>query len=379
MKPVYLDYAAATPLDAKVLAAMSPYFDNQFYNPSATYNLARSVHVDIEVARTKVATQLGAKSSEIIFTAGATEANNIAIHGIMQRYPDKRVVVSSIEHESVLAPASQYDHLEAPVQPDGLIDLAALEKLIDDDTVLISVMYANNEVGTVQPLREVAAIINKILDSRRNSGNHLPLYFHSDTTQAANYLDLHVSRLGLDMMSLNGGKIYGPKQTGLLWLKGGLELKPLLQGGGQERNIRSGTENVPGIIGLSVALEMAQSSKSKESDRVRGLQKLFFDLISEKIPKSKINGSLKKRLPNNIHITIPGQDNERLLIALDEAGIQAAAGSACSASNDEPSHVLKAMGISDNAAQSSLRFTLGRGTTEQDIRQTLDTLARLIA
>jgi cysteine desulfurase len=322
---------------------------------------------------------LGARSTEIIFTAGCTEANNLAIHGIMQLYPDKKVVVSGIEHESVLAPASQYDCVQAPVSSDGLIDLSALEALIDDDTVLVSVMQANNEVGTIQPLREISAIISKILGSRRQAGSLLPLYFHSDATQAANYLDLHVSGLGLDMMSLNGGKIYGPKQSGLLWLKSGIELKPLLQGGGQERNIRSGTENVPNIIGLSAALDIAQSKKAVESARLKALQQLFFELIKRKIPGSIINGSLKKRLPNNIHITIPGQDNERLLIGLDELGIQAAAGSACSASSDQPSHVLTAMGISDELARSSLRFSLGRGTTESDIAGVVDSLARLIA
>jgi cysteine desulfurase len=379
MKTVYLDYAAATPLDTKVQAAMRPYFDNQFFNPSATYSAARTVHTDIEAARSSIAALLGARSSEIIFTAGGTEANNLAVHGIMQRYPDKKVIVSNIEHESVLAPAHQYDNIEAPVRNDGLIDVSALTGLIDDETVLVSVIYANNEVGTIQPLREIATVIRNVLNNRRNTSNHLPLYFHSDAAQAANYLDLHVSRLGLDMMSLNGGKIHGPKQSGLLWIRSGIELKPLFQGGGQERNVRSGTENVPGIIGLSVALEMAQAKKTEESVRTRALQQLFIELIKKKIPGSIVNGSLKKRLPNNVHITILGQDNERLLFGLDEAGIQAAAGSACSASSDKPSHVLRAMGISDADARSSLRFTLGRSTTQSSIRQTVDALARLIA
>ncbi len=379
MQTIYLDYAAATPLDLKVLAAMRPYFNNKFYNPSATYEMARLTRKAIDTARSQTAVILGVRPMEIIFTAGGTESNNLAIHGLMRRYPGKKVIVSSIEHESVLAPAHSYNCVEAAVSQNGIIDLIAFQKLIDSETVLISVMYANNEVGTIQPIQELAAIIRQILADRKRAGNSLPLYFHSDATQAANYLDLHVSRLGLDLMTLNGGKIYGPKQSGLLWLRQGIELEPLLQGGGQERNIRSGTENVPNIVGFSAALEIAQTTKTAEAARLRQLQQLFFKLLSEVIPNGRINGSPIKRLPNNVHITIPGQDNERLLIGLDEAGIMAAAGSACSASQEIPSHILKAMGLSDADARSSLRFTLGRGTTEQAIRYTVDTLARLIA
>jgi cysteine desulfurase len=379
MSTVYFDYAAATPLDEKVLGTMRPYFDNKFFNPSATYLAAKAVHGDIEAARARVARVLGARTAEIIFTAGGTEANNLAIHGVMRGYPDKKAVVSAIEHESVLAAAHQYDCLEAPVDADGLLDVIALQNLIDDDTVLVSLMYANNEVGTIQPMRAVAAIIRQILEKRHKSGNELPLYFHSDATQAANYLDLHISRLSMDLMTLNGGKIYGPKQSGILWLRRGIVLEPLMHGGGQERSLRSGTENVPGIVGFSVALETAQAMRHQESERLRQLQQLFLSLVVTKISIISINGSLQKRLPNNVHVTLPGKDNERLLMGLDAAGIMAAAGSACNASNEEPSHVLSAMGLSRADAQSSLRFTMGRGTTERDVRRTVDTLAQLVA
>jgi cysteine desulfurase len=379
MKTVYLDYAAATPLDNKVLAAMRPYFTNKFFNPSATYLPAKAVHQTVEAARSKVAAVLGARPAEIIFTAGGTEANNLAIHGVMRRYPDKKVLVSSIEHESVLAPARRYSCQEIPVLTDGLIDLTALEGLIDDTTVLVSIMFANNEIGTVQPVRAIADTIRRVLAQRRKSGNRLPLYFHSDATQAANYLDLHLSRLGLDLMTLNGGKIYGPKQSGLLWVRSGLILEPLLDGGGQESKLRSGTENVPGIIGFGLALEITQTKRSVEAERLKRLQQVFYDQLAKKVPSCIINGSLTKRLPNNIHITVPGQDNERLLISLDEAGILAAAGSACSASDQDPSHVLRALGLTDEDARSSLRFTMGRATTERDVQYTVDTLARLIA
>ena len=366
-------------MDTKVLAAMHPYFINKFFNPSATYLPAKAVHQAVEAARSKIAAVLGARPAEVIFTAGGTEANNLAVHGVMRHYPDKKVLTSSIEHESVLAPAHRYSCQEIPVLTDGLIDLTALERLIDDTTVLISIMFANNEIGTIQPIRSVADIVRQVLARRRQAGNNLPLYFHSDATQAANYLDLHLSRLGVDLLTLNGGKIYGPKQSGLLWVRSGLPLEPLIDGGGQERNLRSGTENVPGIVGFSLALEVAQTKRSRESERLQKLQQLFYARLAEKIPRSVINGSRTKRLPNNVHLTVPGQDNERLLISLDEAGILAAAGSACSASDQEPSHVLRALGLTDHDARSSLRFTMGRATTERDVQYTVDILARLIA
>jgi cysteine desulfurase len=225
----------------------------------------------------------------------------------------------------------------------------------------------------------VAELIRSVLAVRRQVGNTLPLFFHSDATQAANYLDLHISRLGVDLLTINGGKIYGPKQTGILYAAPHAPLAPLLLGGGQERNLRSGTENVPGIIGCSVALELAQALREQEARRLHGLQQLFMRLLEERLPDVAINGSRKKRLPNNIHVTLPGKDNERVLMALDEAGIMAAAGSACAASDEAPSHVLRAMGISEAAAQSSLRFTMGRATTENDLQVTFDTIARLIA
>ena len=379
MKSIYLDYAAATPIDGKVLEAMLPYFSEKFFNPSATYLAAKAVRQDVQAARAKVALAVGVRAMEITFTAGGSEANNLAIHGVMHRYSDKKVIVGAIEHESVLAPAHQYHYAEAPVNPDGLVDADRLKGLIDEDTVLVSIMYANNEVGTVQPLREVSSIIRDEIAKRRVHGNSLPLYFHTDAAQATNYLDLHASRLGIDMMTLNGGKIYGPKQSGALWVRSGVDIAPLIYGGGQERGLRSGTENVPGIIGFSKALEIAQTMRHTEAARLQQLQQLFFAVLSGKVPQVVINGSRQRRLPNNVHVTLPGHDNERLLMALDEAGIMAAAGSACSASSEEPSHVLRTMGISEADAQSSLRFTMGRSTTEHDIHATVTALAKAIS
>ncbi|MEO7364232.1 MAG: cysteine desulfurase family protein [Candidatus Saccharimonadales bacterium] len=376
--PLYLDHAAATPLAPKVLEAMLPFLTEQFYNPSADYVAARSVRSSLDNSRSSVAQVVGARPSEIIFTAGGSEANNLAIHGIMRQYPQANLVVSSIEHESVLAPAERYDCRLAPVHADGVIDLEQLSMIIDDRTVLVSVMHANNEIGTIQPIGQISRLIKTIREQRRLAGNDLPLLLHADACQAANYLDIHVSRLGVDLMTLNGGKVYGPKQSGALYVRGGLKLTPLIDGGGQERGLRAGTENVAQAVGLATALASVQRQRSTEVLRLQELQKLCFSLVSEAMPTASLNGSTKSRLPNNIHLTIPGVDNERILIQLDEQGIMAAAGSACSASSDEPSHVLRAIGLSDDQARASLRLTMGQVTTEDDIRRVVTALSELI-
>ncbi|MDB5185248.1 MAG: Aminotransferase [Candidatus Saccharibacteria bacterium] len=376
-QPIYLDYAAATPLDERVLAAMQPYLTGVFYNPSATYVAAQKVKAELLAARTLVAHWLGARPSEVVFTAGGTEANNLAIHGVMRQHPGTNLVVSAIEHSAVLAPAAAYDCRQALVDTKGITDLEHLRSQIDDQTVLVSIMYANNEIGTVQPLRQIGQLIADIRADRKKAGNALPLYFHTDACQAANYLDIHTARLGVDLLSLNGSKIYGPKQTGVLYVKRGLSLTPLVDGGGQERGLRSGTENVAGAVGFATALDLAQQQRHDESKRLQLLQKTFIDLIHQQLPAAVLNGSLTHRLPNNVHLTLPGQDNERLLIALDEQGIMAAAGSACSASSEEASKVLAAIGLSEAEARASLRFTMGRGTTGAELEHTVQVLARL--
>lgn len=374
---IYLDYAAATPLDPAVEAAMKPYWRQKFYNPSATYLAGRGIAADIAQARASVARQLGAKPSEIIFTAGGTESDNLAINGVMQRFPNAKLLVSAIEHEAVLQAAESYAHEIIPVTDKGFVDTKSLAQRIDDTTVLISVMYANNEIGTIQPLRQVADTIKQVLTDRRQRGNPLPLLLHADASQAANYLDLHVSRLGVDLMSLNGGKIYGPKQTGALYVKAGLNLAPQIKGGGQERGLRSGTENVAGIIGFAKALEIAQILRPTELKRLQQLQTNFIKQLQASIPSVAINGG-NQRLPNNVHVTIPGTDNERVMMQLDEQGIVCAVGSACSASNEEPSHVLKAIGLTDAAAQASLRFSMGRKTTQKELVTTVRALQTIV-
>lgn len=379
MKRIYLDYAAATPLDPDVLETMRPYFTEKFYNPSALYESAQEVRRDLDTARAMVAQTIGARPVEITFSAGGTEANNLAIHGLMRQYPEAKILISAIEHESVQEPARQYEYSELPVDEHGYADLVALRRQIDDRTVLISLMYANNEIGTIQPIREVAAFVDTMRRDRLSRGVTLPLYLHTDAAQAGNYLDLHVARLGVDLMTLNGGKVYGPKQSGALYVRSGVRLQPQILGGGQEKGLRSGTENVAGAIGFAHALAAAQDMHQSEVHRLQGLQKLCITLLQQHIPGIIFNGGVSRRLPNNIHITIPGQDNERLIFGLDERGIQAAAGSACSASSDQPSHVLAAIGMGDAGARASLRFSMGRATTEQDIRAVVAALADILA
>lgn len=366
-------------MDGRVAEAMRPFLSDSFYNPSATYAPAVAVAKELQAARMKVAHWLGARPSELVFTAGGTESDNLAVHGLMRQSPEANVVVSSIEHEAVLRPAALYDCRIAAAGRQGIVDLESIRSKIDDRTLLVSVMYANNELGTIQPLREVSRLVQEVRDGRRKSGNDLPIYLHTDACQAAPYLDLHAARLGVDLMTINGGKIYGPKQSGVLYVRGGIVLRPLVQGGGQERGLRSGTENVAACVGLATALDLVQQGRHDESERLRYLQELFAGLLQEQLPEARVNGTMKRRLPNNLHVTIPGQDNERLIYALEARGVLAAAGSACSASSGEPSHVLTAIGLSDDEARASLRFSMGRMTDEAQIRQAVAALKDSLA
>lgn len=360
---IYLDHAAATPLDDGVLGAMQPYFTKKFYNPSSLYLSAREVRSDIINSRERVARQLGCRPSEVIFTAGGTEANNLAIKGVMELSPSSNIVVSAVEHDSILEPARKYDCRRAKVNPDGYVNKDNLVELIDDNTVLVSIMYANNEVGTIQPIQEIATLIQGVRTMRQNRNITTPLYFHTDACQAANYLGL---KLDVDMITLNGGKLYGPKQSGVLMVRSGINISPQILGGGQERGVRSGTENVAAIVGFSLALEKSQKIRSNETARLAELQKILQDSLLNTVEGIRINGS-KNKLVNNIHITIPGIDNERLVMELDMKRVECAVGSACSASSDQPSHVLQAMGMSIDDISSSIRLSMGRMTTKDDV------------
>lgn len=378
-KSIYLDYAAATPIDDRVLAAMQPYFKNSFYNASANYLAAKAVRSDVEQARKTVAGYLGSKPNEIIFTAGGTEANNLAIKGVMESFPEANIVVSAIEHESVLALAKLYKNKIAKVNQEGLIDIENLKNLIDDKTVLISVIYANNEIGTIEPLAKISGLIEVVRKIRKQAKNQLPIYLHTDACQAVNYLSLQVSRLGVDLMTINAGKIYGPKQCGALYVNRGVKLKPLIMGGGQEFGYRSGTENVANIVGFGEALKIAQETREEESNKLQNLQKYFIDSLNQKFPRAKLNGSIKNRLPNNLSITFPDADNETMLIRLDENGVQCSAGSACNANKESISHTLQAIGLSDEEAMSTLRFSMGRSTSKGDIDKVIELLIDIVS
>jgi cysteine desulfurase len=376
---IYLDHAAATPVHPDVLRAMMPFFTDDYANPSALYLEAQMARAKLDEARRVVAEQLSVRPQEIIFTAGGTESINIAIHGVLEAYSGSELLVSAIEHEAVLATAEQYPHGIVPVNNQGIVDLVALERAISDKTVLLSIMYANNEVGTVQPLRSIAAIVKKVRASRQQSGNSLPLLFHTDASQAGAYLSFEVSRLGVDLLTLNGGKMYGPKQAGCLYVRRGTMLQPYIHGGGQERGLRSGTENVAAAVGLASAFQRVQAEREVQAERQAHLRDQLLAALKALRPDIVTNGSLKNRLPNNLHVSIPGMDGETMLMQLDEAGIMVGTGSACSAQSDEPSHVLVAMGIDKTMANASLRFSLGESSTEQHIQNTVTALQKIIA
>ncbi len=376
---IYLDHAAATPIDSAVKKAMEPYSADQFYNPSAVYIAARDVRLAYEAARKQVAGVLGAKPGEIIFTAGGTEANNLAIRGVIDANSGSKAVVSAIEHDSVLQPAKSVDAKIVKVDNVGVVDLVALTKAITDDVALVSVMYANNEIGTIQPLKEISEAIKAVRADRQDRDVKTPLYFHTDACQAANYLDLRVDALGVDLMTLNGGKIYGPKQSGCLYVRAGIKLSPLVLGGGQEYGLRSGTENIAQSVGFAAALVASQQMRSAESKRVRALRVSIQKSLTKAIPEIQVNGHKKAHLPNNLSVTLPGIDGERAVMLLDELGVQCATGAACSANKEDVSHVLAAIGLDGEEASGTLRFTLGRLSSEADVSSAAKVIANALS
>jgi cysteine desulfurase len=373
MHKIYLDYAAATPLDCRVLKVMEPYFSKTFYNPSSIYSGALEAKSALESARHKTAVLIGARPSEIIFTSGGTESANLAINGVMKKHTGSNLIISSIEHEAVLKPAKNYDFKLVKVNNKGRVFPENIEDLCDENTVLVSIMLANNEIGTVQPIKEVSKIINNLRQNRKRTGNKKPLYFHVDACQAPLYLDVDVSRLGVDMMTLNGGKIYGPKQSGILYIRTGTVIAPQILGGGQEFGLRSGTENVANNIGFTKALELATRSRNSRSRDIIKIREYFIEKLETKL-NAEITGDKKHRLANNVHAIFQNTDNERIMFTLDNQGIYVATGSACSASKDEPSHVLLAIGKTRKEAQSSLRFSLGNETTIEQVDKTIEAL-----
>ncbi len=380
---MYLDHAATTPVDPVVLQTMLPYLETDYANPSSLYAAARETRAAVEAARHTIANVLGARVTEIIFTSGGTESNNLALQGVLRAHPGAHWITSVIEHDAILAcvePLKQAGHEAAivPVTAAGIVEAAVVEAAITDQTVLISLMLANNEIGTIQPVAEMAKRIARIRADRSRRGINLPLYLHTDAVQAANYIDLHVTRLGVDLLTLNGSKIYGPKGTGLLYVRTGTRLKPLMYGGGQERGRRSGTENVAGIAGLAKALEITTSRRAAEAHRLAPLRDHLAAALTAAIPDITQNGGPKHRLPNNLNLTIPGAEGEAMVLYLDNAGIMASTGSACSTGNLDPSHVLLALGRTPAEANASLRLTLGRPTDQAAIDTVIKILPPII-
>jgi len=377
---VYLDHAGTTPLDSKVLEAMVPYFTQHFGNPSSLHSVGQEARYALDEARERVAGVLNCRSREIVFTAGGTESDNAAIHGVATALHEtgNHIVTSSVEHHAVLH-ACQYLESQGfevtylSVDADGMVQPEAVYNAINERTTLVSIMYGNNEIGTINPISEIAKSVKKRAEELSRT-----IVFHTDAVQAAGYLSLDVAELGVDLLSLSGHKFHGPKGTGVLYMKRGSPYLPLIHGGGQERERRSGTENIPGIIGLSVALEAADTVRGETSQRCAALRDRIIDSVLQQIPGSRLNGHATQRLPNNANFSFTGVEGEPILLGLDMARIAASSGSACSSGSLEPSHVLLALGQSAEIARGSLRLTLGRDNTEDEVEYLLGVLVDLV-
>ena len=375
-RPVYLDYHATTPVDPRVLEAMLPFFTERFGNPhSRQHAWGWDAEKAVDTAREQVAALLNASPSEIIFTGGATESNNLALKGIVPRLRDRgsRVVTATTEHKSVLDTCKKlggqgFDVQVVGVQPDGVIDLDALSNAVTTETLLVSVMAANNEIGTLQPLGEIAAIAHEC-----------GALLHTDAAQAAGKVPIDVRAMGIDLLSLTGHKMYGPKGCGALFVaKRRPKLLPVAQldGGGQESGVRSGTLNVPGIVGLGAAAEIARTEMAGESARTSALRDRLLDRLRDALDGVRVNGTMARRLPNNLHVSFEGVEGERLLMALGDLAVST--GSACSSGSQTPSHVLQAIGAAGEEAGASIRFGLGRTTTPEDIDFAADRVATVV-
>lgn len=385
LRRIYLDYAAATPLDSRVFAAMKPFMAKEFGNPGALYREGVEARNVVLLAQKKIAQILFAHPDEIVFTGSGTESNNLAIQGVIRDAQKKygarklHIITSAIEHPSVLSVCQELESDDVAVSyigvdSNGIIKLDEFKKALRKETVLVSVMYANNEIGTVEPIREIA----KIIRTWRKQHNTSFPYFHTDACQAANYLSLHVERLGVDLLTLNSSKIYGPKGVGALFVRRGVSLSPIMYGGGQERGLRPGTENVAGIVGFTEALQIAETTKEKESKRLTKLRDGFIKRILKKIPDALLNGDAARRLPNNVNISIPEIASEHLIIELDAHGVAASARSACKSMDEEGSHVIMALGRETTGIESGVRFTLGRSTTKKDTDYVIAVLPQLV-
>jgi len=373
-KQIYLDHAATTPMDPHVLEAMMPYLGPEFGNPSSIYAIAQRAKQSLDEARSDVAEILGCTPEEIIFTSGGTESDNLAILGVARANASKgkHIVTTKIEHHAVLHPCEflekeGFEVTYVDVEKNGIVDPEKVKAAVREDTILVSVMYANNEIGTIQPIGPIGRFCKK---------RNIP--FHTDACQAAGALDMDVNRLKVSLLTLNGSKIYGPKGVGVLYVKKGINIQPLIYGGEQERRIRPGTENVAGIVGLAAALNFAQERREKENTRLIRLRDYLIKGIEDRIPKVMLNGDPVERLPNNVNMSILDIEGEALLLRLDMAGFAASSGSACTSGSLDPSHVILALGEPYEVAHGSLRFSLGKDTKKKDLDKLLEVLPKIV-
>jgi len=380
---VYLDHAATTYVNEEVKAAMEPFFSDCFANPSSLYAIGREANGALNDARRQVAKILHALPYNIIFTGGGTESDNLAILGVARKHQDygKHIITTKIEHHALIHPLVElekqgFEVTYLDVDSQGFVSPKKVMQAIRPDTILISVMYANNEIGTVEPIAEIG---REILKYRKKHGTEYP-YFHTDACQAAGALEIDVEKLHVDLLTLNASKIYGPKGVGVLYKRRGLQIEPLIYGGGQEMKLRSGTENVSLIVGLAKALELVQKHKNTENTKTRELVRYFWGCIQKEIAKVWLNGPEigEKRLPNNLNFSILDVEGEALLLYLDAYGICCSTGSACTSISLEPSHVLSACGLPYEYSHGSLRFTLGHCNSKKDIDYVMKYLPSIV-
>ena len=385
-KRIFLDNATTTPVRNEVLKTMQPYWNEKFGNPGTIHSFGMEARKALEDSRKKIANILKCQSDEVIFTASGTESNSLAVFGVLDRLEERgkdlsqfHIITTVMEHPSILHWFEKYEKKGVQVSKigineEGIVDLKQLRETLQPNTILVSIMYVNNEIGTIQPITKISHIIRDY--SQKVGGATLnKIIFHTDASQAPLYMNLDVNSLGVDMLTIDGQKIYGPKGVGVLFRKGGIELNPLLVGGSQEMGLRAGTENIPLIVGLAKALELAEEDKTKEIDRLTKIRNHFIDRVLVEIEGSQLNGSREKRLPNSVNISIPNIDSEFMIIKLDNKGIACSSKSACMGKVKKDSYVVEALG---NKIGNSLRFTLGRDTTMKDVNFVVDTLKVLI-
>jgi len=372
---VYMDYTAGMPVDQRVIEAMTPYLSQIYGNPSSIHSWGNEARKALEEARAKVAALIGAKKSEeIVFTSGGTESNNLAIKGVAYRNKDRgnHIVTTTIEHMSVMNSCKHltkqgFNVTHVPVDKYGVIDIPSLEKAITDKTILVSVMYANGEIGTIQPIKEIGEIAHQ-----------KKAFFHVDAVAAAGQVPINVEDENIDLLSISSNDMYGPRGVGALYIKTGTRIEPIIHGGGQERGLRSGTENVPAIVGMGKAAEIAKTEKKAESQRLVRLRDKFIKGVLKTVPSSFLNGHPTQRLPNNVNVRFSYIEGESLILSLDMLGIACSSGSACTSKTLEPSHVLLAIGLKHEEAHGSLLFTLGKQNNEEDVDYVLNALPDVV-